>query len=318
MMNIIKKAENLPVGAIATAVGLATLSNVFAAALGMQSVRHVTMFLTSFVWFAAVIKIIVYRKAFLSDYSNVVPASLYATVTMLTMILGNYIFSFHEGIGRVIWLVGVVIHAIHILIFTYRNIIKGVKLDTFVPSWFVTFVAFLVSGVVGADKGMPTLMTGFIIYGLIIYAIIFPCMVIKVAKVGILPQFELTRTIFLAPTSLVFVTLLNAVENPPHWLVFTLYGILFLTILYMTTKIPKFLATPFNPGHGALTFPTAIALVATFRMGGFLINNGYAQLGQWVNHLFGIQLWVTTAIMAYVAFNFMKIFVNSLKPAPQK
>lgn len=313
MINIIKKCENLPVGAIATAVGMATVSNVFFAALGLVGVRHVVMICASFVWLAGFIKIVFYRKAFWADYSNVVPASLYATFTMLTMILGNYVFSFNQDIGRVIWLAGVILHLTHILVFTYRNVLKGINLDTFVPSWFVTFVAFLVSAVVGADKGMPWLMTGFLIYGLTIYAIIFPCMIVKVAKVGILPQFELTRAIFLAPPSLVFVTLLNAVDNPPHWLVFFLYSILFATILYMCAKIPVLLSKPFNPGHAALTFPTAIALVATFRMAGFLLGNGYEELGQWVTHMFGLQLWVTAAIMAYVAFGYLKIFVNSFK-----
>jgi len=313
MINIIKKCENLPVGAIATAVGMATVSNVFFAALGLVGVRHVVMICASFVWFAAFIKIVFYRKAFWADYSNVVPASLYATFTMLTMILGNYMFSFNQDIGRIIWLAGVILHITHILVFTYRNVLKGINLDTFVPSWFVTFVAFLVSAVVGADKGMPWLMTGFLIYGLSIYAIIFPCMIFKVAKVGILPQFELTRAIFLAPPSLVFVTVLNAMDNPPHWLVFFLYSILFATILYMCFKIPVLLSKPFNPGHAALTFPTAIALVATFRMAGFLLGNGYEELGHWVTHLFGLQLWATVAIMAYVAFGYFKMFVNSFK-----
>lgn len=313
MLNLINKAENLPVGAIATAVGLATLSNVYAA-LGMVSVRHVTMFLVSFVWIAAFIKITKYRQAFLIDYRLVVPASLYGTFTMLTMILGDYLFSFNLELGRVIWLIGIVLHVCHILVFTYRNVIKRVKLDTFVPSWFVTYIGLLVAGVVGADKGMPTLMTGLVVYGLIVYVILFACLLIKVAKVGILPHFELTRAIFLAPTSLVFVTLLNASSNPPHWLVFLLYGILFLTMIYMIGyKLPRFLDKPFNPGHAALTFPTAIALVSTFRMSGFLMNNGYERLGAWVSHLFHIQLWITTAIIAYVAFNFLKIFVQSFK-----
>ena len=313
MMTLIKKCENLPVGAIATAVGLATLSNVFAAAFGAVSIRHVTMFLSSFIWLAAFIKIVFFTKSFIADYNNVVPASLYATFTMLTMILGNWIFGFNAGLGRGIWLAGVILHAIHILVFTYRNVVKGVKLDTFVPSWFVTFVAFLVSGVVGADKGMPGLMNGFIIYGLAIYSIIFPCMLVKVIRVGIKPQFELTRAIFLAPTSLVFVTLLNAWTEPPHWLVFGLYSILFCTILYMCYKIPIMLSKPFNPGHAALTFPSAIALVATFRMSRFLLANGYDFLGNFINNVFGLQLWFTTAIMAYVAYNFVLMFVRSFE-----
>ena len=312
MKDMIKKCEKLPVGAIATAVGFATLSNVYAAN-GFPGVRHVTMLGVMFVWAAALIKITVHRKAFLKDYSNVVLASLYGTFTILTMILGSYIFGFQKGIGRVIWLVGVTLHVIHILIFTFKNVLKGIKRDTFIPSWFVTYVAFLVSVVVGADKGMPKLLTAFIYYGFAIYLVVFPSMVYRVIKYPIPEEFGMTKAIFLAPSSLLFVGYLNVVENPVHAIVFTIYGILCVTIIYIAYKLPSFLEKPFSPGHAALTFPSAIALVATFRMSGFLMTNGWQTLGRLLRQFFGIQLWVTTAVIAYVGYNFLKMFIQSLK-----
>jgi len=312
MNDLIKKAEHLPVGVIATTVGLATLSNIYAG-IGFEGVRHVTMIASIFVWVAAFIKMTVYHKAFRKDYSNVVPASLYATFTMLTMILGNYIFNFHAGIGRIIWLAGVVLHFVHILIFTYQNVIKGVKRDTFVPSWFVTYMGFLVSTVVGVPMGMPLLLTAILYYAFPVYTILIICMIYRMIAHPVLPQFELTKAIFLAPSSLLFVGYLNAFENPIPAIVFTIYGILFITIIYVACKLPSFLSKPFNPGHAALTFPTAIATVATSRMSDFLTNNGWGRQGELIYQFFGIQLWITTAIMAYVGFNFLKIFVDSCK-----
>jgi len=228
--------------------------------------------------------------------------------------LGSFVFDYVEWFGRVIWLIGLGLHTIHLLVFLYRNVIKGVKRDTFVPSWFVTLAGILVSVVVGVPMGMPGVLTVLMYYAFGMYIIAFPIMIYRINKHPIPPQFAMTRVILLAPTSLVFVTYLNVANTINQAIVFALYGILFATIVYVSWKLPVFLGKPFNPaGHPALTFPTAIALVATFRMVGFLAGNGNDSLAEWLGHFFGIQLWVTTAIMAYVGYNFVKIFTNSVK-----
>ena len=78
---------------------------------------------------------IVYPKTCLKEYSNTVPASLYAGFTMITMILGSYFYNLNPLFGKVLWFIGLILHVIHILIFTYRNVIKGVNIQTFVPSY---------------------------------------------------------------------------------------------------------------------------------------------------------------------------------------
>ncbi|MCL2559348.1 MAG: TDT family transporter [Turicibacter sp.] len=312
MKKVIKKIAGLPVGVIGTMVGLATLSNVYAT-IGFQSVRYVTMILGIFVLIVALIKLTAYKEIFLQEYRDVVPASLYATFTMLLMIIGSFVHGFQDGIGRGLWLIAVVLHVTHILIFTYRNVIKGIKLDTFVPSWFVTYAGVLVAVVLGVPKGMPGILTALMYYAFGMYALLFPLMIYRVIKHPIPSQFEMTKVILLAPTSLLLVGYLNAFAPINQPLLFAIYAILFATIIYVSCQLPSFLGKPFNVGHAALTFPTAIALVATFRMADYLTANGFEAAGQWVGHFFGIQLWVTTAIIAYVGYGFFKMFTDSFK-----
>ena len=312
MRNLIKKCEHLPVGAIATAVGLATLSNVYHAQ-GFVSVRYVTMILMMFIWIGAFIKLTIYHEAFWADYSKVVPSTLYATFTMLTMILGNFILGFSEGLGKAMWFSGLALHILHLIIFSYRNILKGINRETFVPSWFVSFAGILVAVVVGAPKEMPWLLTGLMYYAFLMYVILFPAMIYRMVKYPIPPQFAMTRIILIAPASLVFVGYLNAFPNVNIPFSIVLYTIVFVILMYAAIKIPGFLAKPFNPGHAALTFPTAIGLVATMRMSGFLSANGFYTASTWLGHFFGIQLWLTTAIILYVGFGFLKMFADSYK-----
>lgn len=310
MDTLFKKCEGLPVGVTATAVGLATLSNAWAAS-GFPGVRHVTMFLVFIVWVGAMIKLVVYNKALRKEYANVVPASLYATYTMLTMILGSYIIEFHFGLGRAMWLFGVGLHFTHILIFTYLYVVKGVKSDTFLPSWFVTYMGFLVATVVGMPMGMMDVKNFVVYYGIIVYPIIFVCMLIRTLKKPYPDGLKLTFAIFFAPTSLLFVSYLNVIPQPEEWVVFVLYAIILATIVAVAAKMPSFLRQGFTPGHAALTFPFAIAVVASFRMAGFLYNIGMAELSVWVHHLFGLKLYATTAVIAFVAYGFLRMFGQS-------
>ena len=94
--------------------------------------------LSAIILIAYIIKIVTNFNVVKNEYSNTVPASLYAGFTMITMILGSYVFDFSPTIGKAMWFVGLILHAIHIVIFTYRNVIKGCLLYTsnrWLPIW---------------------------------------------------------------------------------------------------------------------------------------------------------------------------------------
>lgn len=84
-----------------------------------------------------------------NEYKNTIPASLYAGITMVTMILTSYYRDWIPGPMRILLIAAVCVHAVHILVFLWRNVFHGVNLDTFVPSWFVTFNGIMVSTVAG-------------------------------------------------------------------------------------------------------------------------------------------------------------------------
>lgn len=311
MRNFINKSEGLPVGAIATAVGLATLSNAYLAVGGYTGIRHITMIGAIMVWLGVAIKIIGHFPTFKGEYSQVVPSSLYATFCMLTMILGSYFFEFNETFGRGIWLAGIFLHMIHIVIFTCYHVVKGFNKETFVPSWFVTYVGILVSVVVGVSMGMPQLLQIIVTYGFVALGILLPLMVYRLIKNPLPQPLQLTAAILLAPSSLCLIGYLNVSAKPVPAIVFSIYGIIFIKLLYVASKLPQFLQLKFNPGFAALTFPLAISLVASIRMSGFLMNQGMVTLGNLVYEFSGIQLYVTTAIIAYVAYQFLKLCVQA-------
>ena len=312
MKTFIKKLENMPIPVMPTIVGTATLSNVYLS-LGFTWIRHIVMITGTILLFCYLAKIIIYPKTCAKEYSNTVPASLYAGITMITMILGSYYFDLNRTFGRVLWFTAIIIHAIHILVFTYRNVVKGVNMDTFVPSWFVTYNGIMVATVAGTVMDAPLVGKIIVYYGIGVFILIILFMIYRLIKYPIQDGFYHTQAIVLAPSSLCVVGYINFFKEPNFTLLSFLYIAVLAALIFIFIKIPKFFSFKFYPGYAGLTFPMAIGVFASIKMSAFLTAKGYEILGSCVRQLSGIQIFVTTAIIAFVLYNFAAMLVNSYK-----
>ncbi|MDU3677561.1 TDT family transporter [Clostridium sp.] len=310
--SFVDKFKNIPVPLLPTMVGAATLSNVYLT-LGYTWIRHITMMLSAIILIAYIIKIVTNFNVVKNEYSNTVPASLYAGFTMITMILGSYVFDFSPTIGKAMWFVGLILHAIHIVIFTYRNVIKGVNIDTFLPSWFVTYNGIMVSTVVGGVMNEPTIGKIVVYYGIAVLIIIMPFMLYRLATTDIKDAVHHTQAILLAPSSLCLVSYLNFIKEPNKFVVYALYALVFCTLLFIIVKLPRFFSFDFHPGFAGMTFPMAIGIVASIKMSGFLKSQGYDVLSNMVKEISGIQIYLTTAIVSIVVFGILRIVIRKFK-----
>lgn len=315
MKKMIQGSDKLPVGAVATTVGLCTLANAFNA-IGFSGIRHLVMWFALIVWVLTISKIVLHFDTFKKEYTQVVPGSLYAAVMMLTAILSSYIYPYLPILGIGMWYVAVVVHAAHILFFTWRNVIREFNLNTFLPSWFVTYVGILVPVVVGTAYGNPIILKALLGYGFVISAILVPAMFIRILKLGMASQTELMKTIFLAPPSLCLVSYFNLTAQPNMMLVTFLYALICLIFLYILKSLPNFVNRPFDGTFAALTFPMAISLIATLNTARFLINVGHTAPGNFFNQVFGAKLFLITLVIGYVVYHFTHNFVLATVKKP--
>ncbi len=298
-----ERLERLPVPVLPTFVGALTLGNVYAG-MGYAWVRHLSMWAATAILLLYILKIACYPKTCRKEYQMTIPCSLYAGFTMVLMILGSYYFDYVPALGKAAWCVGVAAHAVHILIFTYRNVVRARNIDTFVPSWFVTYNGIMVSSVVGGAMDAKPVLTVVVYYGIAIYFILIPLMVWRLLAVEVKPGAYHTMAVVLAPCSLCLVSYLNVVDAPVPWLVWLLYGCVLASLTFIVVQLPKFFAFPFAPGYAGLTFPMCIGIVATNKMAGFLAGAGKESLSAWVSQLGGIQVYLTTMIVGYLLLNF--------------
>lgn len=307
------RLERMPVPVLPTFVGALTLSNVLSG-MGYTWIRHGTMWAATIILLLYIIKIVKFPKTCLKEYQTVVPCSLYAAFTMITMILGSYYFDYIPALGKGLWAAAICIHAVHILIFTYRNVIAKRDINTFVPSWFVTYNGIMVSCVVGGAMNAAGVLKYIVYYGIAIYFIIVPIMIWRLLKVEVKAPVYHTMAVLLAPCSLCVVSYLNVIPNPNAGLLYVLYGCVLASLLFIIVKLPKFFAFPFTPGFAGMTFPMAIGIVASTKMAGFLTNAGNEALAGVVKQISGIQIYLTTMIIGYVLLNFVIMALRVKKP----
>lgn len=301
---MIERLERMPVPVLPSFVGALTLSNVFNG-MGFGWVRHLMMWVATIILLLYVIKIVRYPKVCVNEYKNTVPCSLYAAFDMIMMILGSYYFDYIPVFGKALWALGIVIHACHILIFTYRNVIKERNINTFVPSWFVTYNGIMVSCVVGGAMNAAGILKYIVYYGIIIYFVIIPIMIWRLIKVEVKAPVYHTMAVVLAPCSLCIVSYLNVIQNPNAMMVYVLYACVLASLVFIIIKLPKFFAFQFTPGFAGLTFPMAIGIVASQKMAGYLTGAGNEAFAGVVTQISGIQIFLTTMIIGYVLLNFV-------------
>ena len=298
-----ERLERMPVPVLPTFVGALTLSNVYSG-MGFVWVRHLMMWIATIVWLLYVVKIIKYPATCKKEYEMTVPCSLYAGFTMVLMILGSYYFDFAPALGKGMWFAGLIVHAVHILVFTYRNVIKKRDINTFVPSWFVTYNGIMVSSVTGAAMNAAGILKYVVYYGIIIYLVIIPIMIWRLLKVEVKAPVYHTMAVVLAPCSLCVVSYLNVIPEVNQMLLYFLYVCVLASLAFIIIKLPKFFAFPFAPGYAGMTFPMAIGIVASTKMAGYLTNIGNESLAAVVTQISGFQIFITTMIIGYVLLNF--------------
>ena len=300
------KLAKIPVPLLAVMVGASTLSNVFLAA-GFPFVKHFTIFLCVLTVIVYIAKFIVSTKHCIEEYKKPILCSLYGAFSMLLMILGSYFYDMGFYAGKVVWFIAVAIHIVHILVFTYLHVLRGVEIATFVPSWFVTYDGLLVSAVVGVSMNQNKLLTLIVWYGILIYAIILPFMVYRIIRHEMHDTAYHTLAVVLAPPSLCVVGYLNVNKDPNPFVLWILYGAVLISLGFIIFKLPRFFSYQFNPGFAGMTFPMAIGTVASSKVSKYAFSIGLDLIGTITNEIEGIQLYLTTGIVAFVIYNYLRL-----------
>ncbi len=300
------RLQRLPVPTIATFLALLTMGNVYGG-LGFVWFRYLIMAAGTIFIICYLAKIILFSSVCWKEYGETIPMSLYAALTMCLMILGAFYYEIGLGFGKVIWIIAVAVHAVHILLFTWRNVISNRNIITTMPSWYVTYNGIMVSCVTGGAMDMGPVLKIITFYGIIIYLVLLPVMLWRLMNVEIKAAAYHTMAVLLAPCSLCVVSLVNVFKTPPMGITVFLYFCVLASLFFIIFKLPVFFSFAFYPGYAGLTFPMAIGVVASQKMGAYLTEMGNEAMGNACVQLSGLQIFITSMLVGYVLVQFSRM-----------
>ncbi|MBE6005822.1 MAG: TDT family transporter [Sarcina sp.] len=309
-----ERLERIPVPVIATFLSLLTLGNVYGG-LGFVWLRYLIMACGTIFMICYILKIVMFFGTFKKEYDQTIPSSLYGAFSMVLMVLGSFYLEMGLGFGRIIWLIAVGIHCVHIVVFTIRhtfgNVLTKKDFINMMPSWFVTYNGWMVACVTGGKMNVAPILKVITIYGCIIYLILVPFMLWRLMKVEIRDAAYHTMAVLLAPCSLCVVSLINVYGTPNPALLTLMYCCVLASLAFIIIKLPDFFSFKFYPGYAGLTFPMAIGVVASQKMAGWLNDvAGNAALGNAVTQLVGLQIFLTTMLVGYVMLMFCRMLLR--------
>ncbi len=314
MFSIKKSLKNIPVPILPTMVGVDTLSNVWILE-EFSLIRHISVWAGIIILCLYTGKLILYFDVVKSEYLDGKISSLHAGFTMLIMITGGYFVDYFPVFGKTIWFFGIFLHIIHLSLFVYLHIIKNFEANNFVPTWLVTFAGLMTATVAGTSMNEPEVCTAIVWYGLIVpIGIVWPLMVFRLIKNPIRTgSIVMSKAILAAPPSLFLVSYLNIVEEPVHIVIYIVYGIILTVLVYIIFMLSKFLTLGFNPSFASLTFPLAIACLASTKMIDYFYEQGQYFIAQIITEILGIQIYMATSIIGVIAFKFFTLIPNHYK-----
>jgi tellurite resistance protein TehA-like permease len=297
-----------PVGGLA--LGIASLGLAWERALPGTSFAEVAAAVAAVLLLLMTLRFALHPDTLARDLANPIVGGVVPTYAMGWMIVSISIHQVSDLLGTAVWLVALGLHVVFLITWA-RHQARSFQLARMVPSWFVPPVGVIVAAVSyrGPDSGLlHGLALVALYFGMISYAVMLPVMFYRFIFSENVPVAAMpTLGILAAPASLSLVGYLTLVQDPEPLPVILLEGIAVLMTTIVYVAFVRLLALPFTPGFAAYTFPMAIGATAQFTVATQLTEWGSVQdLVDQVHALAMVELWVATAVIAFVCLRFLQ------------
>lgn len=258
-MNLIK---NLPIPI--TGIILATLS------LGnlLQDVhpylRYAFGIVGAIFLILIILKVVLYPQDIKNDFKNPVVTSSSGTFSMSLMILSTYLIPFIPSIAYTIWIIGIVLHILLIIYFTYHFIICDFNISNVYPSYWIVYVGITMAAITAHFHGIHEIDFIFFTIGFIGMLVSTPAVLYREFVYKKIPDANKPLTcIFTALFSILLFGYLNSAQSISIEFTIILYGIALIFYVFAFYKLISFRNLEFYPSFAAFTFPFVISALAT-------------------------------------------------------
>ena len=249
-----------------------------------------------------VFKLFIYLADVKADLSNPIILSNSGTFSMALMILSTYLNAFNGTLALSVWILGVALHILLIICFTYRYIIRDFNINGVYPSYWIVYIGITMGAITAHVHGMDEIGWMFFVFGFMAMIVTLPLVIYRYLKYPNQPdQNKPLICIFTAIFSILIVGYTNSLDIFPEFLI-GLYAIAFVFFLFALVKVIEYRNLEFYPSFSAFTFPFVITAIASKEVS--LIFN---------SPIFGviipIQIIIASILVIYVLYRYLKFLL---------
>ena len=250
-------------------------------------------------------KAIFYSNEIKNDLKNPIILSSSGTFSMSLMLLSTYIINFNPIFAYSIWILGICLHILLMIYFTYNFIIHNFNINDVYPTYWIVFVGITMAAITSHSHNIEEIGFIFFIFGFIAMLITLPLMIYRYINYKNIPTMNRSLIcIFTALFSILIVGYSNTSENISITFIMILYCISCLFYIFSLYKLLNYRKLDFYPSFSAFTFPFVISANATKQI--FLITKNTI-----INNLLTVELIISIIIVIYVLVNYLKYLKNS-------
>ena len=258
-MNVI---ERLPIPISGLILALLSLGNLLADI--HPYIRYLFGGIGAIFMILMIFKVILYPEDIRKDFQNPVIASSSGTFSMSLMLLSTYLISFMPGIAYGVWIIGIGLHILLMIYFTYRFIVQDFDISMVYPTYWIVFVGITMGAITAHVHGIEEMGFIFFIIGFLAMAITLPLVIYRYIRHTDIPDMNKPLIcIFTALLSILIVGYLNSAQSISIEFVTALYLFACIFYLFAFYKLIEYRNLQFYPSFSAFTFPFVISALAT-------------------------------------------------------
>ncbi|MBR2557231.1 MAG: TDT family transporter [Methanobrevibacter sp.] len=248
-----------------------------------------------------VLKLILYPQKIKDDFSNPILTSNSGTFSMSLMLLSTLLSPFIPNVAYSVWILGVGLHILLMIYFTYNFIIRNFDISTVYPSYWIVFVGITMGAITAHAHGLDEIGFIFFLVGFVAMAITMPLVIYRYLKYKDIPDANKPLIcIFTAVLSILIVGYVNSYDTLSNEFLTILYIFACIFYVFALIKFIEYRKLDFYPSFAAFTFPFVISALATK---GFI-----SKIGQNIvlNDILIAETAIATAIVIYVLIRYVR------------
>ena len=254
------------------------------------------------------LKVALYPESIKEDFKNPIIVSSSGTFSMSLMILSTYLVGFIPTIAYSIWIIGIALHILLMIYFTYHFIIRNFDILTVFPTYWIVYVGITMAAITSHAHNIEEIGFIFFTVGFMAMIITLPLVIYRYAKYSNIPDMNKPLIcIFTAVLSILIVGYLNSSQYISQNFIIILYIFACIFYIFALYKFLKYHNLDFYPSFSAFSFPFVISALATKGVLNTLGRNIILE------NILLLETLIAVIIVMYVLIKYIKFLKKKVK-----